>query len=134
VSSRLRGMLRNLDAGEEKSRKPVETAACYCRRVEPGAGAPPPRRCTSASLIPPSNCPVRGTKGAARLGLEVRPVPGMAGAAPVAGTGVDPAEVAAAPLRASWHPLTNAMLTIKMPTTLEMLSAKSLFPLASPGL
>ena len=65
------------------------------------------------------------------MGLEVRPAPGMAGAAPVAGTGVNPVEAAAVPLRASWHPLTNAMLAIRMPTTLEMLSATSLFPLAA---
>jgi hypothetical protein len=65
--------------------------------------------------------------------LEVRPAPGMAGAAPVVGASVGPAEVVAVLLRASWHPLANAMLAIKMAATLKMLPAMSLFPLASRG-
>ena len=126
VSSRLRGMLRNLDAGEEKSRKPVETAACYCRRVEPGAGAPPPRRCTSASSSR-RQAPRYAHEGGRKIGMEVRPVPGMAERLR-SRLPVSTRRSRGCPASCVLASLTNAMLTIKMPATLGMLSAKSRSP------
>jgi hypothetical protein len=76
---------------------------------------------------------VRGTNGAAWSGLEARPAPGTAGAAPVVGSSVGLAEAVDALPRASWHPLTTTMLASKMANTPEMLFATSLPPLVSSG-